>query len=176
MPSPDNTNPSDQPASSSMNSPEPKTQTQTSSLSAQRDVLPDLEHDVTAPEPSLAPIRCPIRRYLKHPVPLPRARLRPRPEVRELGAWRIPAPASAEPRAELVIPRRPLPVRPVDAPRGSRDVSYYVNRGFLSVSRRLQPHANQATFTQGDREHRAGRTPQEAPLVSNETPSVFLLD
>jgi hypothetical protein len=174
MPSTNNTNLLDQPAISSMNSPEQKSQT--SSLSSQRDVLPDLEHDVTSPEPSLAPVRCPIRRYLKHPVPLPRPRPRPRPEVPELEAWRIPAPASADPRAELVISRCPLPMRPVDAPRGSHDVSYYVNRGFLSVSRRLQPQANQAAFTQVDREHRAGRTAQGAPLVSNETPSVFLLD
>jgi hypothetical protein len=172
MPSTNNTNPSDQPTSSSVNSPEPKTQTP--ALSAPRDSFPDLEHDVTAPEPSLVPVKCPIRRYLKHPVPLPRAR--PRPEVPELGAWNIQAPASAEPRSELVIPRRPSPVRPVDAPRGSRDVAYYVNRGLVSVSRRLQPHANQAAFIQVDQEHRAGRTAQGAPLVGNETPSVFLPD
>jgi len=174
MPSINNTNPSDQPASSSVNSPEPKTQTP--ALSDQRDLSPDLEHNATAPEPSFAAVRCSIRRYLKHPVPLPRARRRPRPEVPELGAWRIQAPARAEPRSELIIPRRPLPVNQIDAPRGSRDVAYYVNRGLLSVSRRLQPHANQTAFTQVDAENRSGRSAQGAPLVSNETPSVFLPD
>jgi hypothetical protein len=174
MPSTNNTNPLDQPASSSMNSPEPKTQI--AALSAQRDSLPDLEHDGTAPEPSVTPVRCPLKRYLKHPVPRPRAMQIPRPQVPELRPWRIQSPARAEPPSELIIPRRPLPVNQIDAPRGSLDVSYYVNRGILSVSRRLQPHANQAAFTQVDREHRAGRTAQGEPLVSNETPSVFLPD
>jgi hypothetical protein len=169
MPSTNNTNPSDQPASSSMDLPE--VETQTPALSTQRDLLPDLEHDVTALELRLASIRCRLKRYLKHPVPRPRAMQRPRPQAPELETWRIQPPARAEPRSELIIPRRPLPANQVDAPRGSRDVSYYVNRGILSISRRLQPHTNQ----EGDPEHRA-RSAQGAPLVNNETPSVFLPD
>ena len=64
----------------------------------------------------------------------------------------------------------------VDAPQGPRAVSYYVNRGILSVSRRLQPHISQVALTQVDREHRAGRSTQGAPLVSDETLSVWLPD
>ena len=77
MPSTNNTNPSDQPASSATDSPEPETQTP--AFSAQLDSLPDHEHDVATPESSLAPVRCPLQRYLKYPVPRPRAMQRPRP-------------------------------------------------------------------------------------------------
>jgi hypothetical protein len=156
-----------------MNSPEPIQKAEALSTSDQAELLPDPENDVATPGPSLTLERCLIKRYLKRRPPRPT----PKPEHPEVRARNEQAQVSAGPSPEQANPSStsellPPPVGQVDAARGSRDVSYYVNRGIVSVSRRL---GNRLNLSQVDRE-RPERTDPGSPLVESKVPSVFLTD